>query len=136
MGTPLQFIDHCSQVKPYISQGTITKGMVVVRGTLPMTVKPPTGSGADDIVGVALEDATSGQNVSVAGAGAIVPVVAGAAVAINAKLMIGGATGKVITLVAAANPGAPMCGVALEAAAADGDKIGMEIRFEHISNAT
>lgn len=101
------------------ANGTVTANRVVKANTTEGEVLHTTAI-TEAVFGVALNTVSTGQAVSVeTGAGAIVKMVASAAISVGDRLMPG-ANGKVAT---AAGATAIDCGVALSAAGADGEVI-------------
>lgn len=98
----------------FTAGGTITRNAAVKLSSGSVVV---TTAITDHVIGVAQQDAASGDQVPVlTSPGTVVTMVASAAVAVDAMLMPG-ASGKVAT---AAGATALTCGQALEAASADG----------------
>lgn len=116
MGAPINVEVNVIAMK---ANGTVTANRVVKANTTEGEVLHTTAI-TEPVFGVALNTVASGQAVSVeVGSGAIVKLTASAAIAVGDRLMPG-ANGKVAT---AAGATAIDCGVALSAAAADGEII-------------
>lgn len=79
-------------VRSFRAEEAITAGHAVMKGTADDQVQLPTGATVSPY-GIALEDATEGQNIPVATAGRV-RAYAGAAVAAGAKVYIHGADGE------------------------------------------
>jgi hypothetical protein len=115
-------VDYLPRFKPgeavplAASADVIGGRLVVASGALTVA---PAGADANNVVGVAAFDAVTGETVTVwTRAGGVQRLVASAAIAAGARVM-SAATGKIATIGAGANP----IGIALQAAAADGDVI-------------
>lgn len=101
----------------FVAGGAITRNAALKMSSGTVVV---TTAITDHVIGVAQQDAASGEQVPVlTSPGTVVTMVASAAILIDAMLMPG-AAGKVAT---AAGATALTCGQALEAAAADGNLI-------------
>jgi hypothetical protein len=102
-----------------VTSGAVTKNAVVVLAA-DATVLLPAAANAAKVAGVAGAAAASGAQCRVAVAG-VVDVIAASAITPGDLVMVAGATGKVQTVLAVAGTVYNVVGVALEAAAADGD---------------
>jgi hypothetical protein len=109
------------QPTSFTAGGTISKGNVVMlNGTTSKSVVRTTAI-TDMVIGVALNDAVSGDRIDVLTIGPVVKMLAAAAIACNAEVMPHGTTNGRVDDAAGAT--ARSIGVALEAAGADGDMI-------------
>jgi len=101
----------------FVAGGAITRNAAVKLSSGAVVV---TTAITDHVLGVAQQDAASGEQVAVlTSPGSVATMVASAAIAVDAMVMPG-AAGKVAT---AAGVTAITCGQALEAAAADGSLV-------------
>lgn len=115
--------DYLPKFKPgeavtFTAASAVTGGRLVIPGATARSIAPA-GADANNVLGVAAQDAATGESVTVhTRAGGVHPLVASAAIAVGARV-ISAATGKIATIGAGTNA----LGIALEAAAADGDVI-------------
>jgi hypothetical protein len=106
----------------YVAEGAITDGMVVILGTSENQCKAPAAAN-DPPLGVAMHAAADGEQVSVALMGAV-PVIASAAIAVNALVAISTTTGRVATItIGSTTADDRLVGKALSVAAASGDTL-------------
>lgn len=102
------------------ASGTVTGGQIVT------VAGAAAGADAADFLGVARQDATSGKTFLVT-SGGVQRVVAAGAIAAGARVKCA-AAGKVTTFAAASDNSDLRVGIALEAAAADGDEL--DVKFD------
>lgn len=111
---------------PFESQSTLTDGLCVVVGSADNKCALPAGADPVTFLGVVKREdgssAASGDTVDLITSG-IYPLVASAAISRGDKLAIAGASGKVKTSAIAAGSNTFIVGIALEAAAADGERV-------------
>lgn len=111
---------------PFESESTLTDGLVVVQGAADNKVKLPGGADPASALGVVKREdgssAASGDTVDIINSG-IYPLVASAAITRGDKLAVAGASGKVKTAAPAAGANTFVLGIALESAAADGERV-------------
>jgi hypothetical protein len=124
MGSPIR---SPGQMYGLETESTVSDGLAVVVGSADHKVALPAGADpTGGVVGLVHRPdgttATSGAVVDVVSTG-IYPAVASAAISRGAKVAIAGTTGKVKTAAPAAGTNSMILGTALEAAAADGDRI-------------
>lgn len=105
-------------------EAAIGPALVVVEGAAAGGVALPGGADVN-FVGVTLEDGASGEYRPIAIHGGIVRITASAAIARGAEVSVAGATGKIKTAAPGAGVNTFIVGKATEAAAADGDVIGV-----------
>lgn len=106
----------------FTAEGAIPAGAVVVAGSTPGCVKLPGAANAGQIIGVAVQSADTGRDVSVAIVG-VASCTAGAAIAMGTPVVAYDATGKVGPAGAAAN----ILGIALSAASGDAEAVNVLI---------
>ena len=102
----------------------IAPAIVVVKGVAANSVKLPTAADVT-FMGVTLENGAIAELRDIAIDGGIVACTAGAAIAEGDLVSIHGTTGKIKTAAPATGANSFIVGVAMQAAAADGDIIGV-----------
>lgn len=110
----------------FLSQSTLTDGLCTVVGSADNTCALPAGADPVTFLGVVKREdgtsAASGDMVDLIVSG-IYPLVASAAISRGDKLAIAGTSGKVKTCAIGAGANSFVIGIAIEAAAADGERV-------------
>lgn len=101
--------------------GAIGAGLAVIAGTAAKQVQLPTAAGERAIGVTGSKTAAVGEPISVVEQGELVAI-AGGAITRGDYVQVGGTNGRLTVAAPAAGVNAQVVGMALEAAAADGDK--------------